>query len=149
MDESRLGTDLLVTRRWSLDGSLSLAAASGDLLTASGLDDLEQALWLRLTVRQGDLDHLGHPDYGSRLHLLIGRRLVPATMALARAYVYEALRRESRIRVLGVEVLPDPSSPGSLLLNIAVQPLGTAEPIRLTASLDLGPGGTPAEAINP
>lgn len=126
--------------------ALRLVAAGADLATVSGWENLSQAIWLRLGVPQGDLAHLGHPLFGSRLHLLIGRLVTAETIALARAYVRETLRREPRIASLtGLEVLPDPTLPGSLLIQLSVQPVGKADPIDLTLSFALEPGQVEAE----
>jgi phage baseplate assembly protein W len=126
--------------------ALRLVEVGGDLTTLSGWENLEQALWLRLGVAQGELSHLGHPSFGSRLHLLIGRLVSPETIALAKAYVREALRGEPRLAGISrLEVLPDPSQPGVLLIELVVQPVGKADPIDLTLSFALEPGQVEAD----
>ena len=45
----------------------------------------------------GELAALGHPDYGSRHHELIGEPNVERTRNLIKLYVLQALRREPRI----------------------------------------------------
>ena len=45
---------------------------AGDIVLALGNDNIMQALTLWLRVRRGELAPLGWPDYGSRLHQLIG-----------------------------------------------------------------------------
>ncbi|MFZ5824105.1 MAG: GPW/gp25 family protein, partial [Bacillota bacterium] len=143
---SDLGTDLALSHGRTMLSALRLVAAGGDLATVSGWENLSQAIWLRLGVPQGDLAHLGHPGFGSRLHLLIGRLVTPQTLALAKAYVREALRREPRIAAITLlEVLPDPTLPGTLLVQLSVQPVGKADPIDLTLSFALEPGQVEAE----
>lgn len=148
MHDSGLLRDLRVRHRLVMGSALELVAAGGDLEAVSGLENLEQAIWLRLATYQGDLAHLGHPDYGSRLYRLIGRRPTPDTIALARAYIHEALRREERLaRIHRVEVFPDPLRRDSLLIELSVQPVGEAAPLRATLRHDLSPGaGAEAEA---
>lgn len=117
-----------------------LQMAGGNLLTVEGLDNLAQAIWFRLATNQGDLTHLGHPDYGSRLYRLIGRLITPETLALAKAYVREALRREPRIETtIALAVLPDPGMPGTLRIELTVRPTRAVEPLNLALSFALEP----------
>jgi phage baseplate assembly protein W len=89
----------------------------------------------------GELTHLGHPDFGSRLHLLIGRLINASTIALAKAYVREALRQEPRVeRVDRIDVRPDPVNLGNLLIEMAVRPVAAANPVRLAMTFALEPG---------
>ena len=72
-----------------------------DLATLEGLANLEQAIANRLKTRKGELAALGHPDYGSRHHELMGEPNVERTRDLIKIYVLQALRDEPRIeRVL-------------------------------------------------
>lgn len=118
-----------------------------DLEPVSGQDLIAQAVWLRLALPQGELAHLGHPDFGSRLYRLIGRRLTRATLALAEAYVREALRREPLVaQIAGLRISGDPRS-NRLLIALQVHPAaaGTAEPavLDLALRLSLDPGDAP------
>lgn len=141
-----LGLDLALSHGRTMLSALRLVSVGGDLATVSGWENLEQALWLRLGVAQGDLEHLGHPWFGSRLHLLIGRLVTPETVALAKAYVREALRREPRVEAISaLEVSPDPTLPGTLLIELQVKPVGRAEPVDLTLSFALEPGAVEAD----
>src|SRR5216117_3485364 len=110
MTVDRLGTDVALfgagTRRGSRDPGEDLKTrtrpeAGGvpqvDLRPVSGVANLTQALLLRLTTRQGELAGLGHPDYGSRLHTLIGEPNTDRTRALARLFALQALIAEPRI----------------------------------------------------
>jgi phage baseplate assembly protein W len=147
LDRPDLGIDIKLQHRLTLASALTLETGGGDLTTVGGLDNLEQALWLRLGVPQGDLAHLGHPDFGSRLHQVIGRLATPETLALARAYVREALRREPRIEeVTRVDVTVNPVDRGELLIEISVKPIGKANPIDLSLTFALEPGQVEATA---
>lgn len=72
-------------------------AASGDLATVSGRENLAQAIINRLLTRRGDLAALGHPDYGSRLHTLIGELNNVRLRGRAELYIRECLAQEPRI----------------------------------------------------
>jgi phage baseplate assembly protein W len=114
VDPKRLGTDL-----WLLDPTDSGDDRSthGDLRAVQrgvmGVDigaitrveNLKQALLLRLLTPRGELAHLGHPDYGSRLHTLIGELNSELNRNRAKLFVLEALAQEPRIgQVLAVTV---------------------------------------------
>jgi len=134
------GTDLAVRNRKEARSAVPLLPVGGDLTRLSGLDNLAQAIWFRLATNQGDLAHLGHPDYGSRLYRLIGRLITPETLALARAYVREALRQEPRIgSIEALAVLPDAGQPGALRIELTVRPAKTVEPLNLALSFALEP----------
>jgi phage baseplate assembly protein W len=90
------GNDLAVTA--SPDGR--------DLATVSGTENLVQALVLRLLTPAGDLAALGHPDYGSRLHELIGELNDTRNRNRAKMFALQALTAEPRVRrVLSLEVV--------------------------------------------
>jgi len=83
-----------------------------DLDTVSGLDNLVQALQLRLLVDRGELSGLGHPRYGSRVRELIGEPLDQANMELLRRYVQKTLLDDPRVEeVTRVVVRPRQTDP--------------------------------------
>jgi phage baseplate assembly protein W len=83
------------------------------LETVSGVDNLVQALTLRLLVDQGELAGLGHPHYGSRIRDLMGETLDRANLELLRRYVRQTLLADARVaEVLQVQVTPHPSELG-------------------------------------
>src|SRR5947209_14155752 len=53
-----------------------------DLQVVSGTDNLAQAVLMRLLTPRGELAALGHPEYGSRLHELVGRQNTATTRNL-------------------------------------------------------------------
>lgn len=93
-----------------------------DLDTVRDMDAVGQAVWLALAVPRGSLSALGHPDFGSRLHLLIGALLTDQTLARARAYVREALRADPRFTLRAIAVTRHDADPGAVLLEIDVDP---------------------------
>jgi phage baseplate assembly protein W len=103
----------------------------GDWRTLAGVDNLLQAIWVRLNTPEGALSGLGHPAYGSRLHRLIGALDTPATRERARLHVARALAREPRIaEILAVDVDSVPQGGARrLLVRAAVRPVGTPQPL--------------------
>jgi len=114
-----LGRDLAVTYRVT-DGrweDLDLATESSrvrgemvsDLSAVAGVGNAEQAVIHRIKTVQGELAELGHPDYGSRHHQLIGQPNTVRNRNLVKLYILQALAGEPRIRkVLRADVVPDP-----------------------------------------
>src|SRR5688500_12763970 len=100
--ERLFGTDLLLapyaegldlTRR--TDGFYG-----GDLALTHGMEEtanIIQALTLRLRVRRGELTLLGWPEYGSRLHELIGELNVARTHLKAEVFAREAIEADPRV----------------------------------------------------
>ncbi len=100
------GTDLRLVFARGSEGA-DLAVGLQDLETVSGVENLVQALTLRLLVDRGELDGLGHPRYGSRIRDLIGEPLDRANLELLRRYVRQELLRDPRVEeVLLVRVTP-------------------------------------------
>ncbi len=105
-----------------------------DLATGEARDNLGQAVVLRLLTPRGDLTHLGHPEYGSRLHELVGRVNTETTRNLARLLILESLQQEPRIeKVQSITVSPAVARPSSIEITLDVVPLGE------TDSLTIGP----------
>jgi len=78
-----------------------------DLGVVSGKANLVQSLILRLKTERGELAALGHPDYGSRHHRLIGEPNTEPNRNLIKLYVLECLRQEPRIEAVEkIEVKP-------------------------------------------
>ena len=100
------GTDLRLIFARGSEGA-DLAVGLQDLETVDGLDNLVQALTLRLLVDRGELGGLGHPRYGSRIRDLIGEPLDRANLELLRRIVRQELLRDPRVEeVLQVSVTP-------------------------------------------
>jgi phage baseplate assembly protein W len=141
-----MSTDLFLTNR-ALDAQTSdrqgvdLASERGDIKLVSGRANLAQAIINRLLTRQGELAGLGHPDYGSRLYMLVGEVNNRRTQALAQLYIREALAREPRIReVVAIAFTPAslrPDMRNLLEITIAVLPLDEGTPLTITTALPL------------
>jgi len=108
---AHLGKDLRVlpvfsahdTSALDLVSTVRLARTSGgarelsDVATFDDRENLAQALTLRLLTPKGSLTALGHADYGSRLHELIGRLKNDTHRNLCRLFVLEAVAQEPRV----------------------------------------------------
>ncbi len=116
------------------------APGSYDLDAAAGVDNLEQAIANRLKTRRGELAPLGHPDYGSRHHELIGEPNIERTRNLIKLYVLRALRREPRIaKVLSLDVRAEHRPPrDTVRIEIEVQPLEFPSPLNLVVPFSFG-----------
>ena len=113
-----------------------------DLARVDGIDNLTQAIANRLKTRKGELASLGHPDYGSRHHELIGQPNVDRTRNLVKLYVLEALRDEPRIeKVLSAKVGAEHDPPReSVRIELSVRVLGSAIPLNLVVPFSFGVG---------
>lgn len=109
-----------------------------DLGLVQGVDNLGQAVLLRLLTPRGELAALAHPDYGSRLHELIGRVNTETTRNLVKLFILESLKQESRIATIDeVTVTPTPGSRERVDVFIRVKPI--ARTTTGTASVTIGP----------
>ena len=90
-----------------------------DVALTDGIDNFTQAVANRLKTRKGELAALGHPDYGSRHHDLLGEPNVARTRNLIKLYVLQALRDEPRIEMT-VRVLGQPA-PLTLVLPFSLE----------------------------
>lgn len=70
---------------------------TNDLGAVSRKANLVQALIMRLQTEAGELAGLGHPNYGSKHHRLIGEPNVESNRNLIKLYVLECLRQETRL----------------------------------------------------
>jgi phage baseplate assembly protein W len=105
-----------------------------DLALTSDLDNLGQAITIRLLTPKGELAALGHPDYGSRLPDLIGEPNTETKRNLAKLYVIEALKQEPRIqKIVKVEVTPAAGERNLIQIFLRVLP------IESQTVIDLGP----------
>jgi phage baseplate assembly protein W len=105
-----------------------------DLSVSSELDNLRQAIEIRLLTPKGELAALGHADFGSRLPDLIGQPNTETNRNLAKLYVIEALKQERRIeKIVSVEVTPAPGQRQLIRIFLQVKAIGVQNVI------DLGP----------
>jgi len=87
-------------------------------------DNLKQAVLIRLLTPKGELSALGHPEFGSRVHELIGRQNTATTRDLIRLYILESLQFESRIHeVITLTVLPVKGTRDRVHVMLQVRPI--------------------------
>lgn len=103
------------------------AGSTEDLSTVSGFDNLAQAIIVRLLTPKGELAPLGHPEFGSRLHELIGEPNNTAHRALMKLFILESLAAERRIEP-DVKVLIEPMKGvfDAVAVTLDVKPVGAA-----------------------
>ena len=96
-----LGTD------WYVDDAGQLQwTATGDIMTATGLQNLAGALARRLNTTLGTLPL--HPQYGSALATVIGSPI--AASYVLKGYVKTALQADPRVTaILGITATPNPT----------------------------------------
>lgn len=133
--DTQFGDDLRLI--FDGDGRADIAW-SADNDRVRGLDNLVQALTVRLLVQRGELATLTHPRFGSRVHELIGVRLTRATLDLLRRHVRRALLGDSRVEAIEVlTVEPVAGQPGAVQIAATVRARGGAR-TDLGLALDLG-----------
>jgi phage baseplate assembly protein W len=105
-----------------------------DLSVVSGRANLVQSLIMRLKTERGELASLGHPDYGSQHHRLIGEPNTANNRSLLKLYVLQCLRQERRIeQTVQVEVKPaeGPENRDKVDIAIIVKIKGEPDPLNL------------------
>lgn len=133
------GHDLALTGAVSSDLT---ATASGDLLATDGAANIAQALRLRLRVRVGELARIGFPDYGSRLHELIGEPNVQRTRLLLLAHARTAVAQDPRVAEVrsAVATVP-PGERDTVRLSLDVALITGPDPLNLVYDVRLGGAG--------
>jgi phage baseplate assembly protein W len=138
--ERLFGTDLLL-RQYAegLDlGQQQEGTPGGDLALARGNDNIIQALTLRLRVRKGELAPLGWPDYGSRLHELIGEPNVSRTHLKIQAFARQAIEADPRVlKVESVKTVNLPGERDTVRLMMDIQLIDSPNPLNLVFDLPL------------
>ena len=149
---SMLGKDLRILSHFSAHDTSDLDLVRTDRLarTSSGVaeltditvfddrENLAQALTLRLLTPRGSLRDLGHANYGSRLHELIGRPKNDTNRNLCRLFVLEAVAQEPRVEDKAVAFAfdRDRETASSFYFDLAVKPKDGGDD--LTLGLEVG-----------
>ena len=120
------------------------AGATVDITVVDGVAAADQLFINRLKTHKGELAPLGHPEYGSRHHELIGQPNVDRTRALIKLHVLEALSHEPRIaKVRRCDVTPTHDPPRDVVrIVLDVEVIGEPNPRLLVVPFDLGAGFT-------
>lgn len=122
-----------------------LISRAYDLGVAGGRANLVQALIVRLMTERGELGPLGHPDYGSRHHQLVGEPNTEGNRNLVKLYVLECLRQEPRVeRTVKIAVQPGPGRENrdNVDVRLVVKMKGVPDPLSLVVPFSFG--GPPA-----
>lgn len=108
-------------------------ARVSDLATVAERENLAQALILRLLTPRGALTALGHPEYGSRLHELVGESKSDALRNLCRVFVLEVVRQEPRVQDAARELSFDVGleRPDDFRFTLGVAPVAGGDPVTL------------------
>ena len=111
-----------------------------DFNLREGKENLAQAIILRLLTPQGELAALGHPEYGSRIHELIGRENSSAQRNLLRLFALAALQYEPRIeKVVELKVEASPGARSTVDVLLRVKPVAATEVVTIGPfSIELG-----------
>ncbi|MBB3044548.1 GPW/gp25 family protein [Nocardioides soli] len=118
-------------------------ASPQDLQRVEGVADLMQALILRFLTQVGELAHLGHPTYGSRLHELVGEPNTETTRNRAKLFALQALLDEPRVaKVRSISVETDRRRPTWVEVRAAVVAIDEVTELNLVFPVPLE-GGTP------
>ena len=131
----QMGTDLRLV--FAGDGRADIAWGERDLDLVRELDNLAQALTLRLLVQRGELTGLAHPRFGSRIHELVGQTLDRPNLDLLRRHVRRALLDDPRVAAiesLTVEAIA--AYPGAVQITATVR-ARTGAITRVEAAVDL------------
>jgi phage baseplate assembly protein W len=135
--ESLFGTDLDLADR---GGAMDLASnPRGDLALAQGDENIIQALTMRLLVRKGELERLGWPNYGSRIHELIGKPNNQRTRTILMAHARAAIEQDARVeKVKSVVARVLPGERDAVRLELEIELIHDQHPLNMVFDVRLG-----------
>jgi phage baseplate assembly protein W len=119
---------------------LQATFTGGGLSTVNGRANLAQAIVNRLLTRQGELEELGHPEYGSRLHELLGEANNLRLRVLTEIYIRDCLAQETRIaEVQYVTLSPPVRGIDRSVLNVTlgILPIGETQGFSFTVPINI------------
>jgi len=129
-EQRERGSDLFVAIR--------AASSRTDLQRVTGVENLQQALLVRFLTQVGELEQLGHPSYGSRLHELVGELNTETTRNRAKLFALQALQAEPRIaQVRSIVVETDRRQPTLIEIKAAVVTIDDPTPVNLVFGVNL------------
>ncbi|MBN1480106.1 hypothetical protein JXA70_07535 [candidate division KSB1 bacterium] len=130
------GNDLKLVER--APGFDLIPDSAGDIDLARGNDNIIQALILRLHIRKGELAPLGWPNYGSRLHELIGQPNNNRTHVMLMAFARSAIEGDSRVlEVKEVRTRVIPGERDVVRLSMDIQLINEPTPLNLVYDMNL------------
>jgi phage baseplate assembly protein W len=128
------GTDLLLASR--AGGYDLVPDYQGDMALTQNTDNISQALTLRILVRRGELARLGWPDFGSRVHELIGEPNNLRTRTRLMAFARNAIERDPRVVEI-TNIKAEPAERSLVQLEMDIQLINEPNPLNLVVALDL------------
>lgn len=128
------GTDLLLASR--AGGYDLVPDYQGDMALTQSTDNISQALTLRILVRRGDLARLGWPDFGSRVHELIGEPNNLRTRTRLMAFARNAIERDPRVVEI-TNIKAEPTERSLVRLEMDIQLISEPNPLNLVVAIDL------------
>lgn len=106
--ENWRGANAIVSENINLD---LIADESGDLMSIKGIDNLTQALILRVITSLGEIPR--NPEYGSNLISMIGKGGTPMALRMMTIEVAKTIRSDPRIiDATDITLTSDPERPG-------------------------------------
>jgi phage baseplate assembly protein W len=113
---------------------------AGAVAMSDGVRKLEESIRLILSTAIGERPM--RPEFGCAIHDYVFAGSEPATMAEIGIAVREAVGRwEPRVRVVDVEVSPDPEEPERLWVDVLYAPFDTNSPRNLVFPFYTIPAG--------
>jgi phage baseplate assembly protein W len=110
-----------------------------DIAVLEERENLAQALTLRLLTPKSSLKDLGHANYGSRLHELIGRQKNDTNRNLCRLFVLEAVAQEPRVedKAVAFSFDRDRETVSSFYFDLVVKPKDGGDDLSLGLEVGL------------
>lgn len=135
-EKREIGNDLKL--RFNELGADLVVSEKGDLDIVKNYDDLAQAIIVRLSTEEGELDDVGHADYGSRLYEVIGEPNTDTIRKRIMSLVRECLFQEPRIKeVVNLNINSDRINPNRLDIEITVLPVNSTTYLTLNYPFSL------------
>ena len=125
-----LGSDLKIKQKG--DGYDLVISEKGDLELVEGTENLAQSIVIKIKTRLGEMAHLGHPNFGCSLDMLVGEPNTPRVRNMLKSILTECIERDERIRrILWLNVRTDEYNPNLLHVNIGIEPNFSREIVTL------------------
>lgn len=103
-----------------------------DIARVTGVENIQQSIINRIMTRRGELNELGHMEYGSRHHDLIGEPNTKNNRNLIKFHILECLSHEPRIeRILKADVKIDTVSPNQVEIHLEIKIIEVSSPINI------------------
>lgn len=103
-----------------------------DLSLTTDTENIIQSLVNRLKTRKGELTALGHPEYGSRHHELVGELNTETNRSLVKLHILEALSHEPRIeKIVRSDVQTSTADRTRIDVHLQIETINISNPINV------------------